>query len=180
MAVYIALLRGINVGGKNMVKMPELKNMLETMGLGQVKTYIQSGNVVFESAQSAELLRERIEREFQSRFGFSVTIVLRTAEQWRQLIENCPFQQTALSEGQSIHISLLTEEPSPEVLRILSEANDGMDEYEVLDQQVYFLFRQSVLDSRLAKGLQKLGNTVTSRNLNTIVKLDSMAEAMKA
>jgi uncharacterized protein (DUF1697 family) len=77
MTIYIALIRGINVGGKNKVPMAELKRALEAISLGKVQTYIQSGNVLFESADEAESLRQRIEGEIHKVFGIAATVVLR-------------------------------------------------------------------------------------------------------
>ncbi|HEX9024877.1 MAG TPA: DUF1697 domain-containing protein, partial [Clostridium sp.] len=80
MTVYIALLRGINVGGKNIIKMNDLKRVFESIGLIEVQTYIQSGNVLFKSSDEKEMLLNKIEREIKNVFGFSVTVILRTSQ----------------------------------------------------------------------------------------------------
>lgn len=84
--IYIALLRGINVGGHKLIRMQELKSLLTNMGLDKVKTYIQSGNVIFESERNAEQLEEQMEQEIRRAFGFSVIIILRTASELEQII----------------------------------------------------------------------------------------------
>jgi uncharacterized protein (DUF1697 family) len=177
MAIYIALLRGINVGGKNKVPMAELKVSLQAIGLGKVQTYIQSGNVIFESEEGAEQLRERIEQVIRTSFSVASTVVLRTAEQLKRIIENCPYAADSLQEGESIHVSVLTEAPSQKAIDILAANNNDIDRYQINGEEIYFLFRQSVLDSNLAKNLQKLGGSATSRNWNTIIKLDALAKA---
>jgi uncharacterized protein (DUF1697 family) len=179
MTIYIALLRGINVGGKNMVKMADLKSMLEKMGLGRVKTYILSGNVLFESEEGADLLRPRIEEEFRAVFGFSISILLRTAQELKRIIANCPYSQDSLTEGQSIHLTVLADALSPKDLDKLSAGLDNIDEFQVQGREVYFYYRQSIRDSKLAKNLAKLGDSVTSRNWNTILKLSALVEAMQ-
>ncbi|WP_409344490.1 DUF1697 domain-containing protein [Paenibacillus sp. MBLB4367] len=179
MTIYIALIRGINVGGNKKIKMAELKSSLQAMGLGRVQTYIQSGNALFESEEEAEPLRRRIEREIHTAFGMTVTVILRTAEELNRLIANCPFAADSLTEGQSIHVTLMTETASQKTVDLLSTSERGHDEYHVHGQEIYFLFRQSVLDSKLAANLQKLGDTATSRNWNTIVKLAALAKAME-
>ncbi|MED4619412.1 DUF1697 domain-containing protein, partial [Priestia megaterium] len=83
--------------------MQELKNVLTNMGLDKVKTYIQSGNVIFHSERNAEQLEEQMEQEIRSAFGFSVIIILRTASEWEQIINNCPYPVNSLSEGESVH-----------------------------------------------------------------------------
>jgi uncharacterized protein (DUF1697 family) len=180
MTIYIALLRGINVSGHNKIKMADLKSTLAAMGLGRVQTYIQSGNVLFESQDQDEPLRQRIEQEIKTVFGLAITVILRTDEELERIIRNCPYDPDSLLEGQSIHLTSLSEPPSQKALDILSDNQTEIDEYHIDGQEMYFLFRQSILDSKLAKSLQKLGNTGTSRNWNTIMKLDALAKAMKA
>ncbi|MCD9023557.1 DUF1697 domain-containing protein [Cohnella silvisoli] len=179
MTIYIALIRGINVGGKNKVPMAELKLSLQAIGLNNVQTYIQSGNVLFESEDGAEQLRGRIEQAIEASFGVTATVVLRTAEQLERIIEGCPYAADSLLEGESIQVSVLTEAPSQKAIDILSVSSDEKDEYQISGEEIYFLFRQSVLDSKLAKNLAKLGSTVTSRNWNTIIKLGALVKAME-
>ncbi|WP_436462537.1 DUF1697 domain-containing protein, partial [Amycolatopsis sp. w19] len=87
--IYIALLRGINVGGHKLIRMQELKSLLTNMGLDKVKTYIQSGNVILQSERNAEQLEEQMEQEIRRAFGFSVIIILRTASEWEQIFSSC-------------------------------------------------------------------------------------------
>ncbi|MCP1122066.1 DUF1697 domain-containing protein [Bacillus sp. 3103sda1] len=180
MTIYIALLRGINVSGHNKIKMAELRHMLETMGLNRVQTYIQTGNVLFESAEDIESLRSRIENEIKTVFGISITVVLRTSMEFENIIEHCPYTDVPLAKGESVHVSILTEEPQPKVVELLSNSERDNDEYYIHGREIYFLFHQSMLDSKLAKNLQKLGNTATTRNWNTINKLAALLKAMQA
>ncbi len=184
--VYIALLRGINVGGKNMIKMVDLKRTFEALGLSRVQTYIQSGNVLFDSDEPEKTLRNRIEREIESVFGFSVTVVLRTAAELKQIIGNCPFPEEAiseaeaLSEAESFYVSLLTEEPLQEGIERLNDYRSENDEYRVIGREVYLLFRNSIRNSKLANNLGKLNVPATVRNWKMINKLVVLAEAMEA
>jgi uncharacterized protein (DUF1697 family) len=179
MTIYIALLRGINVGGKNMIKMSELKVMFETMGFSKVQTYINSGNVLFISEEGAEQVRQRVESEVNKVFGIAATVVLRSAVELKQIIENCPYKTESLLEGESVQVTLLTEAPSQAKLALLPEGKSDIDEFQINGLEIYFLFRQSMLDSKLAKNMNKLGSTATSRNLNTMNKLAALAEKMK-
>ncbi|MFD3449974.1 DUF1697 domain-containing protein [Microbacteriaceae bacterium 4G12] len=179
MGIYIALLRGINVSKHNRIKMAELKHTLEMMGLSRVQTYIQSGNVLFESAEDIDSLRLQIEGEIKTTFGFSITVVLRTAEEFKEIITNCPYTSVPLAEGESIHVSILTEEPQKKVIELLSESERDNDEYYIHGREIYFLFRQSILDSKLAQNFQKLGNSATTRNWNTIMKLAALLKGMQ-
>lgn len=101
MSIYIALLRGINVGGKNIIKMADLKLAFIAMGFSQVQTYIQSGNVLFESHEDEASLRKRIEYEIEVSFGLKITVILRKAEELERIIENCPFSEKEVSEAQA-------------------------------------------------------------------------------
>jgi len=180
MTIYIALIRGINVGGHNKVPMAELKTAYEEIGLNRVKTYIQSGNVLFESDEDAGELRPKLEKAIADRFGFAATVVVRTAEQWDRIVAACPFDPSALADKESIQIAALTEPPSGKALAALEAAKSGRDDYVVRGTEIYFLFRPSLHDSKLAAGMQKLGTTATVRNINTAVKLSELAAAMKS
>ncbi|MGZ4032375.1 MAG: DUF1697 domain-containing protein [Tumebacillaceae bacterium] len=179
MTIYIALLRGINVGGNKKIKMAELKTMLSEMGLHRVQTYIQSGNVVFESEEDAVSLQAKIEQEIHRAFGFTVTVMLRTSTELKTIIENCPFSMDSLAEGESIHLTCLTEPPSQEDISKLSDvADDVQDEFLITGKDIYIYYRQSILDSKLATKISKLHVPTTDRNWKTIMKLAAMVEAM--
>ncbi|MGM0876359.1 MAG: DUF1697 domain-containing protein [Bacillota bacterium] len=178
MTIYIALLRGINVGGHKIIKMAELKNLFETMGFESVKTYIQSGNVLFKSEVKPEELSERIEQEIRTAFGFLVPVILRTATELEHIIRNCPFPADTLSEGESVHISFMAEFPSQEGIDYLNNFKSEIDEYQIEGKEIHLFFRQSIRNSKLAIHLQKLGVPATLRNWKTINKLVNMANAM--
>ncbi|WNC14786.1 DUF1697 domain-containing protein [Brevibacillus brevis] len=184
--VYIALLRGINVGGKNKIKMAELRSALENIGLFRVKTYIQSGNVLFVSEDDEDTLRKRMEEEIASSFGITLTVVLRTAEELQRIVENCPFSDELIEEaaasavGESLYVALLPEAPPPSGVDKLAAAENGNDLYEIAGRDVYLLFRQSVRDAKLSANLAKLGVPATVRNWNTMSKLAAMTREMEA
>jgi uncharacterized protein (DUF1697 family) len=174
MTIYIALLRGINVGGKNIIKMAELKKVFEEIGLCDVKTYIQSGNVLFKSNEDEESLRKKIEREIEESFGFSVSVILRSAAELEQIILNCPF-----SKEESLYVSLLTHAPSKENIERLNVYRSESEEYKIVGREVFLLFRNSIRNSKLANNLQKLDVPATVRNWNTINKLDNLAKSIE-
>lgn len=181
MAIYIALLRGINVGGKNKIKMLDLKKMLEQLELHQVQTYIQSGNVLFASEETdVAALRQRIEDGINHHFEISTPVILRTAAEWKAILRECPYQPSTSEEGKRVQITLLVNPAESKVHEILSSGASEEDEFIVSGREIYFLFRQPVNASRLADNVQKLGKEVTSRNWNTIKKLDVLIDAMQA
>lgn len=176
MTIYIALLRGINVGKHNRIKMADLKSLLETMGLTKVKTYIQSGNVLFEAKDEAEQLSQRLEDEISKTFGFPVPVILRTAEEYEQIIRDCPYSIDSLKEGESIQLAFLAEEPSQVKTDLLRNYESEPDECFIKGKEVYLFLRQSILDSKLAAQLPKLGVPATVRNWKTVIKLSTMVE----
>lgn len=178
MTVYAALLRGINVGGHNKIKMADLRKAFEELGLLKVKTYIQSGNVLFESEEDNRHIREKLEDKIKNEFGFEVPVALRTLKELEELIKNCPFPSDALLEEESIHIAFLTELPSDVGIQKLQEVYSGEDQYKIVGKDVYLFFRQSIRNSKLAAQLPKLGVPATVRNWNTVNKLVSMAESL--
>jgi uncharacterized protein (DUF1697 family) len=185
MTTYIALLRGINVGGKNIIKMADLKRVFESIGLGGVQTYIQSGNVLFKSDEVEEPLRKKIEHEIKTNFGFSVSVVLRTVAELEWIIGNLPFSEKEVaeaessSEAESLYVSLLTHVPLQEKLEHLNAYRSESDKYQIVGREVFLLFHNSIRNSKLANNLQKLDVPATVRNWKTINKLVALAKAME-
>lgn len=185
MTIYIALLRGINVGGKNKIKMAELKTALENIGLKQVQTYIQSGNVLFVSEKDESTLRKEIEQMIEVVFGITLIVVLRTAAEMRRIVEHCPFPEELLAEaaatcaGESLHVAMLPEPPALSGIDKLEAVNYGDDLYSIAGRDVYLLFRGSIRDSKLAVNLHKLGVPATVRNWKTMNKLVELIEGME-
>lgn len=186
MTIYIALLRGINVGGKNKIKMSELKSTLEAMGLNRVQTYIQSGNVLFESEEEEEPLRKRMEQAIEAAFGLAITVVLRSSDELKRIAKNCPFSAEevsgaeASSEGEALYVSFLLKEPSLEGIERLGAVKSEGDKYQIEGRDVFLLFHQSIRKSKLANKLEKLDVPATVRNWKTINKLVALASAMEA
>lgn len=182
--VYAALLRGINVGGKNKIKMTDLKLMFEDIGCTQVETYIQSGNVIFESDLSTVDVKAAIEQEIEKKFGFTIDVIIRTGEELVQILKNCPFTQQEIKtaeelnqEGESMYAALLSEVPAAENLKKLEAYTGEADRYFILNKDLYLLFRHSIRNSKLAVNLQKLKVANTVRNWKTIQKLCDMVNA---
>jgi uncharacterized protein (DUF1697 family) len=183
MSVYIALLRGINVGGKNMIKMADLKKTFESLGLKQVQTYIQSGNVLFLSQQEELPLRKKIESGIESAFGFKTAVVLRTAGDLEHLIQDCPFSEKEITgaaspDYETLYTALLTYAPDIKQAAYLDEYATPADRYIIIGRDVYLLLGHSIRDSKLATNLHRLDATATVRNYKTMRKLTGLAMAM--
>ncbi|MCP5052040.1 MAG: DUF1697 domain-containing protein [bacterium] len=173
MNTYIALLRGINVGGKNILPMKELVALLEGMGYENVQTYIQSGNVVFQSKEKAgpkdatEIGRRVLEKK-----GFKPTVLLLSEAALQSAVENNPFPT---SNGKALHFFFLeTASRQPKIEKLVSmKANS--EEFELCGEVFYLYSPDGVGRSKLAANVEKeLGVPVTARNWNTVSKLVSM------
>lgn len=182
MSIYVAFLRGVNVGGKNKIKMARLKAILESMHFTGVETYLQSGNVIFRAEEEEMLIRNRIEQGMAENFGFIVPVTLRTAAELRSLIEKNPFSEKEIeaaqaenTEGESFYVQLLTAAPAAEKIATLKKFKSDNDDFRICDRNVYILLKQSIRHSKLATHLQKLEESVTVRNWKVMQKLASLA-----
>jgi uncharacterized protein (DUF1697 family) len=182
MQVYIALLRGINVGGHKLIKMVELKKMFEDMGIERVQTYIQSGNVLFVSNKKAESLSQQIEDKIAEVFDFSVTVVIRTLAQFEQIVKSCPFEADAASKVEKVYIALLAHKPKQEDVEALLACKSEVDDYSFIPNEVHILCRQSIRKSLFSNNFleKKLNVRATTRNWQTMNKLVELGKAMLA
>ncbi|AIQ39129.1 DUF1697 domain-containing protein [Paenibacillus sp. FSL R7-0297] len=178
MSTYIALLRGINVGGNKLIKMQELKAMFAELQYENVRTYIQSGNVVFESEESSAIrLSEVISQRIQETFGFGVPVIIRSLEELEAVIAGNPFPLTEPEEFKRLYVSFLDAEPSAEALEMIRPYEDGADRVRVVGKEMYTYYEVSVSESPLFKVQfdRLLGTTLTARNWNTLGKVTALA-----
>ena len=177
---YLALLRGINVGGNNLIKIPALKASFETMGFGAVATYIQSGNVLFEAsgADAAELVRQ-IERALSEAFRYRSTVVLRSRRQMRDVVARAP-RGFGEDPGQRRYDVIFLKEPLSAAQAMKSvTAKEGVDEAFPGDGVLYFTrLISKATQSRLGRiaGLP-IYRQITIRNWNTTTKLEAMMQS---
>ena len=183
MAVHIAFLRGINVGGNNKIKMADLREALEKLGLSKVRTYIQSGNVLFESDEDEATLRRRIEQQIENVFGLSIHVIIRTSAELKKMIADLPFSDMQIAEaeassaGEALYVSMLPQEPNAERIEKL-KAVQSDDQFRIVGRDIYLLFRQSIRNSKLAAQVEKLGVPTTTRNWKTIKAIAALSDEM--
>ena len=167
METYIALLRGINVGGRNLLPMKALVTLMEQNGYTEVKTYIQSGNVVFQCEQLPENLGQLIEAEF----GFEPNILFLAKGEFIQAADNCPYTSDV---GKEVHFYFCKSQPTPDIEKLNGFKADS-ESYEIKDKVFYLYAPEGIGRSKLVANVEKcLGVPATGRNLNTINKLLSM------
>ena len=173
---WIALLRGINVGGRHVLPMRDLMRILEKVGCRDVKTYIQSGNVVFRtSRRDASRLARIIGDEIDSQFGFRPMVVLLTAAELERAIEANPFPE-AESDPSKLHLLFLVDSEQADLDR-LEALRAKSERFELLDGVLYLHAPEGIGRSKLAAQAERaLGAPATGRNWRTIEKLAELAK----
>jgi uncharacterized protein (DUF1697 family) len=176
MTTWIALLRGINVGGNNILPMAELRSDLEALKLINVRTYIQSGNVVFDSpADSGEDLAARLGDQIEERHGFRPNIVLLRREELEAAVQANPYPEAA-AEPKTLHFSFLAEPAAAPDLAALDALKSPTERYALTGQVFYLHAPDGIGRSRLAAKVERhLGVSATARNYRTVDRLLSMA-----
>lgn len=170
MAIYIALLRAVNVGGTGKLPMSELQAMCERIGCQQVRTYIASGNVVFSSRKTARAVQRALEKELATYAGKPIGVHLRTPEELAAILTGNPFTDAAPNHTVAI---FLDEPASPALLEKIS----GQDQEEIAlgTREIYVSYGPTMGQSKLKIPAAKTG---TARNMSTIAKLVKLAEAI--
>jgi|SRR5579863_1264368 len=178
MPTYISLIRGINVGGHKQVKMDRLQAMFEVLGFEQVRTYIQSGNVVFKAAKrSPAELSKKIEEEILAEFGFPASVMTRTPQELRTAIQKNPFLKECKSDPAKVHIAFLSEPPKAEAVEKVGALATQGEQLRHSGREIYLYYRDGMGRAKLTGSVleKTLSVTATARNWNTVNRLYQMA-----
>ncbi len=182
---YAILFRGINVGGKNIVKMEELKRLLCDLGLNKVKTYIQSGNAVLETTLSKAALHDTIKAGFLERFGFESGILIRSIDEIELLINGLPVTAAEIAAAEDadpqvehLYVYFLDNPPEQVQIDAICKEYVGSDILRPGQRELFLLCHQSIRKSRLAVLISKTFHSATVRNWNTVNKLYDMLTAL--
>jgi len=179
MPIYISMLRGINVGGHKRIKMDQLRKSLDALGFEQVKTYIQSGNVVFKTRRtSPAALSKKIEERIVKDFGFSASVISRTAEEMSKMIAENPFLKQRGIDPAKLHVMFLSELPAPTALKKLAEVTVAPDQRQCSAREIYFYLPNGVSKSVLWNSPvdRILAVVTTTRNWRTVNTLHRMCQ----
>lgn len=174
--VNIALLRGINVGGKNRLPMKELAAMFVAAGCDDVRTYIQSGNVLFRSEPApGENIPSLISESILNQFGYRIPIVTRTAQELREVVSANPFV-AAGADADKLHVAFLPEPPDSALVEALDPNHSPGDEFAALGREVYLYCPNGFARTKLTNSYfdSRLATTSTTRNWRTTLKLLEM------
>ena len=170
---YAAFLRGINVGGKNKIKMEALREVCASIGFENVKTYINSGNVIFEARKTDDKkLAEKLEKAIEKQFALNIKVMVRSISEIENIIKNNPFDGQ-FENDKDLHVFFLDEEMPAEKRELLLSNNSENERYFVKNREIFCLLRVSVLDSLMGKDYigKKLKVPATARNWRTVNKI---------
>jgi uncharacterized protein (DUF1697 family) len=179
MAIYVALLRGINVGGDRKVAMSELRAFAAKVGLGDAQTLLQSGNLVFRSEAGAGDLERLLESEAEKRLGLRTEFFVRSAGELKETISRNPFRAAAASDPSHLVVVFLKAAPEQGSVRALQAVIKGPEIVRAEGRQAYIVYPDGIGDSRLTAAVidRMLGTRGTARNWNTVLKLGALAQA---
>jgi uncharacterized protein (DUF1697 family) len=173
MSMHVALLRAVNVAGRRPVAMGALRDMCGTLGLTDVRSLLQSGNLIFRSDRSPSQLEALLSREMERCLGVSTEVFVRTGAEWKRLVAGNPFPEAAENDPGHLLLMPLRAAPSAAAVAALRAAIVGREVAEVAGRAAYFVYPDGVGRSRLTIALieKKLGVSGTGRNWNTVLKL---------
>ena len=178
MTTYISILRGINVSGHKLIKMDALRALYENMGLSNVTTYIQSGNVIFNGPPAdTGFLEQKISGQIKSEFGFEVTILVLTMHQLKEVIENNPFIKAGNENGKSVQVTFLSVNPDLSNIRVIEDRKQESEGLFISENAVYLHCPNGYGKTKLENSFleSKLKVRATTRNWNTTKELYNIA-----
>jgi uncharacterized protein (DUF1697 family) len=184
MTAMTALLRGVNVGGRNRLPMAELRTLVETLGFGSVQTYVQSGNLVFTGSGSPTKVAASLEAGISDTFGLEVPVIVRTARQLARILGANPFAGPGV-DPRTLHVTFLDGSPTPERAAGLAEtasdahqvASFGDDRFEAAGTDIFLHCPGGYGTTKLNNTFfeHRTGRVATTRNWRTVTTLAAMA-----
>jgi uncharacterized protein (DUF1697 family) len=172
---YVVLLRGVNVGGRGKLAMAQLREICTSLGCTDVSTYIQSGNVVLDSAMSAEGLAAALGPAIEEAVGFAPQVVIRTPAELATVLAGNPYPET---EERFLHIGFMTKTPDKKKIAELGEVDVSPEGYRIVGREVYLNYVEGAGRSKKLGKVpfeRRLGVAITARNLRTVQKLVELA-----
>lgn len=171
LTTYISLLRGINISGKKLIKMSDLKTILSEIGLQNVTTYIQSGNIIFQHENiNNSIISEKISKVILDKYGFDVLVVTLNKNELIEINSKNPFLNEDIDK---IHITFLSDIPSKNNIEKINLINVEPDKFTIIDKAIYIFYTDKYSKTKLVTNFfeSKLKIKVTDRNIKTVNKL---------
>ena len=175
---HIGLLRGINVGGRTKIGMAQLRELLEQLGFEQVRTHLQSGNIVFTADSSPENSASVIESGIAERFGSAIPLLIRTRDELARIIDDNPLRDIATDRAKLL-VLFLSAEPARQRIEATEPSDFYPDVFELGAREIYLWHPNGVRATKLSQVFweKQLGLTTTARNWNTVTKLLALADS---
>lgn len=180
MQTYIAILRGINVSGQKIIKMAELRDHLSSLGFINLTTYIQSGNIVFQTKQEENpILEEKIHQNIKKNYGFDVPVIVRSLTEWQKVVSKFPYNNED-NDINRLAVTFLKEKPTPNLHEEIDKFKAPNDEIVYDDIEIYLHIPNGFGKSKLTNNVfeRKLKVSATTRNWKTTIKLLAIAEEL--
>ena len=173
---YLAILRGINVGGHRKILMADLKVLFTTLGFENISTYIQSGNVFFETNKERKDIENSIVKGIEDTFGFKVPVIIIQVEELKAIKSKNPYVEN--NGVEKLHVTFLNEKPSKEIVDEINGMDFTPDKFSVIERLVFLNIEGKYHKSKLSNNFfeKKLGVVATTRNWKTINKLIELSE----
>lgn len=180
LSTWIALLRGINVSGRNIIPMAELRVCCTKLGYQSVQTYIQSGNLIFQADASAAQIETALEQAILSHFNLHIPVIVRQATVWPSYSANNPFLDQSQSQANLVMLALSKAVPAADAVAKLRERAVSGEQIEQVGDVLWVYYADGVARSKLAPALfdRLVGSAVTARNWRTVLKLEELIHAV--
>ncbi|MFA6402770.1 MAG: DUF1697 domain-containing protein [Salinivirgaceae bacterium] len=178
MTTYLSILRGINVSGHRMIKMDALRQLFADLGFINIQTYIQSGNIVFQSKKDdQQKLENKIAKAITEKFTFDVPVIVKELDEFKQIISNNPFMTDKGKDITHFHVTFLSDKPDQENFNKIKDEQYQQDEFQLVDKAIYLYCPNSYSNSKLTNSFfeNKLKVTATTRNWKTVNELQNIA-----
>lgn len=175
-STYVALLRGINVGGNKKVPMAELKKTLEKLGFKNVRTLLASGNAVFESSEKITTLSATLSPALEKKFGFSIPVILLPFSQIAEIIRLDPFKKVKITPETRLYVTFLNEKPESKLIIPYRSPDDSFEILSINDNAIFSVLSLSKTQTPEVMNIleKEFGKNITTRNWNTVVKIGKM------
>ena len=180
MPTYIAMLRGINVSGHKMIRMEALRASFGALKLTNVQTYVQSGNVIFESEQKSPAgLSNKIEEQIQHTFGFRVPVLVKTSKEIAQIVSDNPLVKEKGIDHSKLHVTFLSDAPPKTAVKVLKPLATGRERFRILNCEIYLYCPDGYGNTKLSNNAieKKLSVVATTRNWRTVNTLLEMCRS---
>lgn len=178
MTRYIAFLRAINVSGHGVIKMEELRKIFESQKFKNVQTYIQSGNVIFDTNEkNPDVVESKIQKALEKKFGYEIEAMLRTVPELQAIIKTNPFKKINLDKNINLYVSVLSDKPGNDLQKSFISSSDEIATFKMTDREVYTLYKRKNAKNPFSNSFveKKLKVASTTRNWSVISKIFEIA-----